>query len=409
LKYALGGSAVVSAAGLFGWHQVFDGPVVNPCTGYRLPDELALHPTMIEAFEGIDFTQLWDCHFHLLGNGENPSVNQQLSGAWVNPKMQSWASPVQKLQYNFYLNAACIENSEFADSEFLRNIELMLNGLPQKARFMLLAFDHQYDDLGKKNLLDSTFHIPNRYAASVANVNESFEWIASVHPYREDALEELDWCKKNGAKAIKWLPPAMNIDPSSSRCKPFYQKLKQLGMPLLTHAGDEKAVHSEKLQKLSNPLLLRTPLELGVKVIVAHCASLGSNEDLDSPSKRQVSNFDLFSRLMNDANYQNNCLADISAINLINREGHEIKQIIENQHWHTRLLYGSDYPLPGVMPVISSKKLVDEGLLEKEVVDFVNQVRSHNAWLYDFLVKRLMTSNGHRLSNTVFQTKQHFS
>jgi len=145
----------------------------------------------------------------------------------------------------------------------------------------------------------------------------------------------------------------MNIDPASPRIKGYYDKLVELGLPLLTHAGDEKAVHGEELQTLANPLKLRVPLEQGVKVIVAHCASLGKSKDLESTSGKEVSNFELFGRLMEDKQYQNNLLADISAINLINREMEEIQSLLSKRHWHDRLLYASDYPLPGVMPIIS--------------------------------------------------------
>ena len=408
LKIGLGTTASMALGGTVVWNQVFDGPIFNACLINSLPASLVEHPLMKQAFSGLDLTQLWDTHFHLLGNGLNIGFDGQATGAWLNPDMSSWLSPIQKLQYAFYLDAACISEADKADSLFLESFNKTMKQLPDAIRFMLLAFDYQYDDSGEVNPENSTFHIPNEYAARVAAAHDRFEWIASIHPYRADAIEQLEWCKAHGAKAVKWLPPAMNIDPSALRCDRYYQKLIDLGLPLLTHAGDEKAVHSDELQKLSNPLLLRRPLDQGVNVIVAHCASLGSNRDLDNKKTSHKSNFDLFARLMNDSNYQENCLADISAINLINRDVKEIKQIVENQDWHSRLLYASDYPLPGVMPIISSKNLVANDLLDESVVSFINQVRGHNAWLYDFLVKRLMKSNGVGFLNSVFQTRKHF-
>jgi len=408
LKLGLGSTAAAALGGMAVWDQVFDGPLLNACLINSLPSSLVEHPLMKQAYSGLDLTQLWDTHFHLLGNGLNSGFDDLATGAWLNPDMSSWLSPIQKLQYAFYLDAACILEADKADRLFLENINKTMAQLPDGIRFMLLAFDYQYDNKGNAKPASSTFYIPNEYAARVAKAHKSFEWIASVHPYRADAIEQLEWCKAHGAKAVKWLPPAMNIDPSSLRCDRYYQKLVELELPLLSHAGDEKAVHSEELQKLSNPLLLRRALDHGVKVIVAHCASLGSNQDLDNKKASYKSNFDLFSRLMNDSNYQTNCLADISAINLINREIKEVKQIVENQNWHSRLLYASDYPLPGVMPIISSKNLVANDLLDESVVPFINQVRDHNSWLYDFLVKRLMKSNGVQFSDDVFQTRKHF-
>lgn len=52
--------------------------------------------------------------------------------------------------------------------------------------------------------------------------------------------------------------------------------MRSLGMVLLTHTGVEHSVdfayHNDEL---GNPLLLRAPLDAGVKVIAAHCASEG--------------------------------------------------------------------------------------------------------------------------------------
>ena len=408
LKYAAGVTAATAVGSGVAWHHFFDSPLFNQCNLTEIPESLKKHPLMLEAFADIDFNQLWDSHFHLLGNGENPGADGGNTNVWLSPSMSSWLSPVQRIQYAFYLDAACISEAPFADREFVHNLDIMSSQLPKGVKFMLLAFDYHYSDKGEINRDNSTFYIPNQYAAKVASSSDSLEWIASVHPYRKDALEELEWCKANGARAVKWLPPAMNIDPSSNRCTQFYNKLIELDLLLLTHAGDEKAVHGEEFQKLANPLLLRTPLDLGVKVIVAHCASLGSNLDLDNKASGSKTNFELFSRLMNDSNYQKNCLADISAINLINRESGEIKQIIENQDWHSRLLYASDFPLPGVMPIISSKRLAANGLIEPLSIDFLNQVRTYSPWLYDFLTKRLLQSNGLKLSSSVFHTRHHF-
>jgi uncharacterized protein len=55
---------------------------------------------------------------------------------------------------------------------------------------------------------------------------------------------------------------------------------------------------------LGNPLLLTRALDQGVKVIIAHCASLGSNVDLDDPKKSQASNFSLFMRMMENPKWE---------------------------------------------------------------------------------------------------------
>ena len=47
---------------------------------------------------------------------------------------------------------------------------------------------------------------------------------------------------------VKWLPNAHGIDPSNPICDPFYEKMKERGMFLLCHCGDEKAVEGEEYQ-----------------------------------------------------------------------------------------------------------------------------------------------------------------
>ncbi len=47
------------------------------------------------AFDGLDATQLWDMHTHLLGTGDTGS------GCWINPQLDSWWHPLEALRmYN---------------------------------------------------------------------------------------------------------------------------------------------------------------------------------------------------------------------------------------------------------------------------------------------------------------------
>ena len=153
----------------------------------------------------------------------------------------------------------------------------------------MLAFDYTYDESGSRRPDLSAFHTPNEWAARLQREDpEDFEWIASVHPYRADAIETLELAYKSGARAVKWLPPAMGINPGATRCDDFYAALVRTGLPLLVHGGEEKAVRGSGRQDFGNPLLLRQPLEHGVKVIVAHCASLGQGHDLDKGAEGRL-------------------------------------------------------------------------------------------------------------------------
>src|SRR5690606_31268083 len=52
----------------------------------------------------------------------------------------------------------------------------------------------------------------DRYAFEIArSCPGRFEWAASIHPYRDDCIEALEWAAAHGARMVKWLPSAMGI------------------------------------------------------------------------------------------------------------------------------------------------------------------------------------------------------
>ena len=379
------------------------GPVLkNPCES-GLPRILAEHELVTRALRGIDAEQLWDGHVHLIGTGDNNS------GIWINPQMRSIFHPQQFAQFKFYLNAACADPDQ-VDQSFVTRLLALYRELPHGARLLLLAFDYTYDEKGKRQKALSAFHTPNEYAASIAQAHpQKFEWIASIHPYREDCVEVLYAAAKQNARAVKWLPPAMGINPGSKLCNRFYTAMKELNMPLLVHAGEEKAVHGANKHTYSNPLLLREPLRQGVRVIVAHCASLGKSIDIDSGSKKKsADNFELFQRLMDEEEYEGLLFGEISAMTQINRVGPALDTLISRQDWHHRLINASDYPLPAVMPLFSLRKMVKGKYINEEQAKVLGEVRKYNALLFDLLLKRFMRVDGLQLQDIVFASRRLF-
>ena len=182
-----------------------------------------------------------------------------------------------------------------------------------------------------------------------------------------------------------------------------------LDLPLISHAGEERAVVGRDAHDYGNPLRLRRALDAGVRVVIAHCASMGSDRDLDrGPNGPYVDSFLLFSRMMEERRHEKNLFADISAMTQINRAGPALKRVIEDESWHARLLNGSDYPLPGVMPIFSVDYLVSLGMLEASSAEVLREIRLHNPLLFDFVLKRTLRSNGKSLSTRVFETRGFF-
>lgn len=250
------------------------------------------------------------------------------------------------------------DRSEEGDRAYTTRLIALQKGLAPGVRLMLLAMDYLYDESGNRVPSRTVFQVPNDYAYEVAEQNAGrFEWIASIHPYRADCVEALEWAIAHGARGVKWIPSAMGIDPVSPACDRFYEALSRLDVPLLTHGGYEHPlIGSATMQEFNNPLALRRALEHGVRVIVAHCASTGASVDTDrGVNGPEVENFALFTRLMDDPRYHGKLYGDISALTESSRVGSLVKYVIRRIDWHDRLLNESDYPLPGYMPGVSVK------------------------------------------------------
>jgi len=379
----------------------------NACSIGGLPQQLREHELVKATWADIDGDQVWDCHTHLVGTGDNQT------GIWLNPNLQSLLHPIQYAQFKFYLDGSCAEKvgASTVDAGMVKRLLDIHQDLPAGFRFMLLAFEYAHDEKGAVIKEISPFHTPNAYALRTAkHYPAQFEWIASIHPYRQDSLHALGLAIKNNARAVKWLPNVMGIDPSSTLCDPFYQALVKNNLPLLTHVGAEHAVDGPNGQAMNNPLLYRRALEMGVRIIFAHCASLGQSVDIDKGANGpMVSNLDLFARLMSEHQFEKQLYGDLAAITQINRSRETIKKIVEHDEWHDRLIYGSDYPLPGVMPVFSPQNFVDWGYLPLREAQLMSKIRHYNPILFDVMLKRRLKINGHQLSPRVFESRRVFS
>src|SRR5215204_2011773 len=353
------------------------------------------------AFADVDPERLVDYHTHVAGIGVGGTGNE------VNPKMRTWRHPFHRAKFAVYLSAAGVEDVGRADAEFAGRLVRLVSHIERRGRYRLLAFDRHYRRDGTVNREKTEFYVPNKYVFDLAADHpDLFEPVISVHPYRTDAVEELEAWARRGGRMVKWLPNAMGIDPSEPACDPFYAKMKELGLVLLSHGGEEKAVEAQEDQRLGNPLLLRRALDHGVRTIVAHCASLGENEDLDDPGRGRVHNFRLFMRLVEDGRYEGLVFGDISAMTQFNRIGHPLSTVIEREELHGRLVNGSDYPLPAINLLIRAKLLVRAGYIDEAEATSLREIYGFNPLLFDFVLKRCLRLPGtrRRLPASVFES-----
>lgn len=265
-----------------------------------------------------------DIHCHVAGIGAGGS------GCRVSPTMRrSW-------KFRFYLKAFGVSNAElerYGDVLVVERLASQLRGARQVDKAVLLALDAVVDGHGQPDLERSELYIPNDFVAAACHSHGDFLYGASVNPQRSDALERLDAVVAGGAVLLKWLPSVQNIDPADRRHRPFYRRLAELKLPLLSHTGEEESF-TRADNRLADPERLRLALEEGVTVIAAHCASNGHSDG--------EPNFARFLRLA--ATYPN-LHADVSALTQINRLGH-LQKVLARTELRERLHFGTDMPLP---------------------------------------------------------------
>lgn len=371
---------------------------LNPCRG-SLPPALARHDRVLGALEGLSTDRLVDTHAHLLGTGDAGT------GCRIHPSLTQWWHPVEVMRRRGILSAACVDaDAPSIDRAYVERLQQLTHDFPVGARWWLFAFEQAFTDEGRPDPHHTTFYVPDAYAQSVAAASPGrFDWVASIHPYRDDALEALQQAAAGGAVAVKWLPSAMNIDLRDPRSGAFAEAAGRVGLPLVVHCGEELAVPGAGQDAFGNPLHVRHLLARGATVIVAHCGSLGHAEDEDRPSRPRVPAFELFARLMDDAEHGRRLMGDLSAVFQRNRRPEVWRAVVETERWHPRLLHGSDHPLPGVMPLLSLPRLVRAGLLPAAAVPVLARVREHNPLLADLLVKRELRAGSTRLPASVFE------
>ena len=124
---------------------------------------------------------------------------------------------------------------------------------------VVLAFDAVYLPDGTRDDANTHLFVENDYVVELARQHPKILFGASVHPYRRDAIAELERCIDAGAVLMKWLPPVQGMNPADVRCFEFYHALAHYRLPLLCHTGGEQALPRID-DSLQDPMLLEAAL-----------------------------------------------------------------------------------------------------------------------------------------------------
>lgn len=263
-----------------------------------------------------------DMHVHMVGNGVAGS------GGWL--RLTGWhrrlaGFMVQQLG----LPAAVLEQD--LESIYAQHLLELIRGSSLDA-VVLLAHERVYEPDGTVREDRGSMYVPNDVVLDLAERHPEFLAGVSLHPARRDALPELERCLARGAVLMKCLPNCQNIDCSDARYRPFWERMAEARLPLLAHTGGENTVPVVNAA-LADPKRLRLPLECGVNVIAAHCATRSGAFDPDY--------FDDWTKML--AEFPN-LYGDISALVSLNRCAH-LRDCLRPEIL-PRVLHGSDFPVP---------------------------------------------------------------
>ncbi len=227
------------------------------------------------------------------------------------------------------------------DAQTERDMEASLAGLldatPQLDLAAILAFDAVYDRDGRLDDANTHFHVTNDYVIEMVRRHPKMLFAASVHPYRKDALAELERCIAAGAVVMKWLPIVQNFNPADPRCFPLYEAMAHHKLPLLSHTGGEKTLPTLDAN-VADPMLLKPAIERGVTVIAAHCGTRSA--------PGEASYLREFIRLAHDHEH---FYGDTSALSLPTRS-YAYEAILADTVVRRKLVHGSDWPILPVPP-----------------------------------------------------------
>lgn len=287
------------------------------------------HPVLVS--DVLEEAHIIDWHVHVAGLGFGNSGN------FVNDEMRD------NFRFKFFLSWMEVTEKELEENGDQILIKKLNDKIAQSKyidQAIVLAMDGVIDE--KTKMLDrkkTQIYVSNEYVRSQTAQYPHLLFGASINPNRENSVALLEQVYRQGAVLIKWIPNIMYIDPSDEKFIPFYKRMAELDMPLLTHTGMEKSFANAK-DEYADPRLLELPLKSGVTVIAAHIATTGESDGQDN-FERILPMFDEFKNLY----------ADISSLTQLNKLGY-LAKALKHPGLTERMVYGSDWPLQS-FPLVS--------------------------------------------------------
>jgi uncharacterized protein len=157
-----------------------------------------------------------DHHVHIAGIGPRlprtgPEAEER--GIWLHLDYRSWRHPYRRLQALFLLHACGIVGERSADTQYLERLLTLVQTSGLSGSYMVYALDWRYErpPANREPNKDKTdLFVDNSYVIeAAASLNRRaagsacFIPVASVHPYRRDAIDALESLAQHGVRHLK--------------------------------------------------------------------------------------------------------------------------------------------------------------------------------------------------------------
>ena len=300
-----------------------------------------------------------DMHFHVVGRGAE--IDQVDENVYFYPDDNNLF--FTRILYGLVekdlekLGADVDQSGSVDTEEYLNLAYQFLKTSEELEGIVLLGLDAVYDpQTGVLDKKRTDIWVSNRFLAKKVkelngrlrkgkdpkNREKRFFYGASVSPNRKDWREELEFVVGDeNAVLLKLIPSAQHIHLKDPKHKPFYNFLADHHLPLLCHVGPEYSFpEGIREWRLDNFRYLDRPLECGVTVIGAHCATPVFPPPIN---KNEVKEFYAFMKSAN-LGRKVQLWGDTSAFSLSTRIP-IVQQVLEMfpPKW---LVNGSDFPIP---------------------------------------------------------------
>ncbi len=242
-------------------------------------------------------------------------------------------------------------------------------------RIVLLAFDKYHDHQGRRSdwprsraQLGSDIYTSNSLVRAACRRHpRRYLFGASVHSYRENAVACVEEVFRAGACLLKWIPLHQNIDITDPRTLDVLRCCARLGLPVLAHYSGEFTLATQHREYHSiMPLLevlrrLRNEDAMPV-TIVPHVATPVT------PWGERRSHNALVEALLGEF-AEAPLYADISALTSWGKVGF-LRRIAARRELHSKLLFGTDFPVPSALP-----------RLRRDLRDDYCRIKNETSWI----------------------------